>query len=258
MKKLKFISFLMVGALLALCACKKGGEPDKPVTGVTDACGKTYSVVKMGNQYWMAENMACDKYSINSEQKGATLKVSDEQTVEPYYVDARDAKFDYSVDLTDEQRKHLGLLYNWAAAMGFATAEEAMEQEGEYSGVRQGICPDNWHIPSYTEWVKLYDYVYYEENLYSNEVGEYLKTTTGWFNKGNGNDIYGFSALPAGYAEGSKNIYNVGKTTEYWSVSSYNTLNALDRTLSHETKSLHNYYDYKSIAISVRCVMDNQ
>lgn len=60
MKKLKFISITLVGALLVLNACKKdnGKEPvPTPTDKVTDVCGNTYPVTKIGTQYWMAENL---------------------------------------------------------------------------------------------------------------------------------------------------------------------------------------------------------
>lgn len=52
MKTVKFISIALAGALLVLSACKKdNGKEPEPTDKVTDACGNTYPVVKIGEQY---------------------------------------------------------------------------------------------------------------------------------------------------------------------------------------------------------------
>jgi len=56
----------------------------------------------------------------------------------------------------------------------------------------QGICPNNWHIPSRAELDMLI------ENVGgSSTAGQMLKAQSGW-SSGNGMDAFGFSALPGG------------------------------------------------------------
>ena len=55
-------------------------------------------------------------------------------------------------------------------------------------------CPDGWHLPLGAEWTALENYA-----SGSGMAGKKLKSTSGWKNKGNGTDEYGFSALPGGY-----------------------------------------------------------
>jgi uncharacterized protein (TIGR02145 family) len=58
----------------------------------------------------------------------------------------------------------------------------------------QGICPENWHIPSNEEWATLEDYV-------GSTGGTKLKAASGWDTPSYmpaGKDIYGFAALPGG------------------------------------------------------------
>ena len=57
----------------------------------------------------------------------------------------------------------------------------------------QGLCPENWHLPTLAEWEKLI--VTAGDSLI---VGKRLKSTTDWIDNKNGTDVYGFSALPAG------------------------------------------------------------
>lgn len=269
MKKLKFISIALAVALLVFSACNKdnGKEPKEPeCKTVTDACGNTYPIVKIGNQYWMAENLKCDKYDTQSEaykdgiytiKEGAHTYLS----ADPFYTDASDrSKWNlysqsFSVNLTDSQVGKLGYLYDWSATVGVANGQK---QTTAFSGNRQGICPNEWHIPSKAEWQTLYDYIYRAQGLSSNEVGWHLKTTSGWYNSGNGLDTYSFAALPAGYAYGSV-VSHIGYLNYFW------TATPFERSI---IRAHYYYIDYqsdkldsedileKNIGISVRCVKD--
>ena len=78
-------------------------------------------------------------------------------------------------------------------------------------------CPPNWYLPDSS---KMDDYLRYEGK---SRAGKYLKSTSGWANRsdgssGNGEDSYGFSALPAGMRYGS-NYMSEGTETCFWSAS---------------------------------------
>ncbi len=262
-----------------LSACKKdsGNEPSPtpgptPIDKVTDACGNTYPVVKIGKQYWMAENLRCDKYATQSEAYNAswltnnTIPTSEDDTFTPYYTDASDKSkwdkwYDYSDNLTDAQVKKLGYLYNWAAAVG---VEDGYDYGSKpFSGNRQGICPNGWHIPSRAEWQTLYDYIYSAQKLTSKAVGKYLKTTSGWYNGDSeykpGLDTYGFAALPAGDAGGSS-VSRVGCDTNFWTAtpkddSDYG-YHAYYRGLDYDYDYLYDGDHCKYYGWSVRCLKD--
>lgn len=218
---------------------------------VTDICGNTYNYVQIGSQYWMAENMRCDKYDTESERASATISSSSSQTLAPYYMDASDKsnwntfESEYSGNLSEEQISKLGYLYNWAAAVGLATAEEAEKQKTSFSGDRQGICPNGWHVPTKDEWSYLESYLggHYH-------AGKKLQSTSGWY-RDNGTDTYSFSLLPAGYAkEGSVNA--VGTISYLWAATSdYN--HAHGRCAGYD-ESLSTLSTSKQFAQSVRCV----
>ena len=55
-------------------------------------------------------------------------------------------------------------------------------------------CPEGWHLPDSADFAALV-----EQAGGAAEAGEKLKSTGGWFKKGNGTDAFGFNALPAGY-----------------------------------------------------------
>lgn len=257
MKRLFFYALSLL-LLISAASCKKeGGAAD--VTTVKDCEGNTYPVIKVGYQYWMAENLKCTKYDTESERPAATLSTSEVGVNDPYYTDGRSFKGEYSSNLSAEQRKKMGLLYNWAAAVGFATGEEAESQDEGFVGVRQGICPNGWHIPTATEWRTLAEYlggVYIEKEDAYKGVGAMLRTTTGWYEPDGfvpGTDKVGFGLLPAGVAEGSS-IMNVGYIGGFWTAVSDRSNMSSNARCVPVNDMLSILSDDKKYAKSVRCV----
>ena len=71
--------------------------------------------------------------------------------------------------------------------------------------VARTICPEGLHLPDSADFEKLI------ANVGGAEVAGYaLKSTSGWFKKGNGSDDFGFNALPAGYRLGSGKFDDIG------------------------------------------------
>ncbi|MCQ2360562.1 MAG: hypothetical protein MJ009_03650 [Paludibacteraceae bacterium] len=238
------ITFVLVVASLMFCTSVNAQN-----LTVTDCQGHTYPVVKIGEQYWMAENFQCTKYDTQSERAGMTLQKSSSSTNAPYYTDGRYVSTEYSENLTNEQRKHLGLRYNWAAAMGYAESQ-AKSQTGIYKGRRQGICPNGWHLPSRAEWNTLASYC-----GGNNNAGGKLKSRNGWYNGGNGTDDYGFSGLPAGGALGSS-VSILGAWGSFWSSDDKSSNGAYIYDLMYKNSNLNEYSSYKYTAQSVRCLRD--
>jgi len=89
-----------------------------------------------------------------------------------------------------------GRLYNWNDAL---TA-----------------CPVDWHLPDTTEWNILVSYVETEKNC-SNCAGKYLKSQSGWYNNGNGEDAFEFSALPGGNGSSDGSFNGAGNYGYWWS-----------------------------------------
>lgn len=223
---------------------------------VTDCQGHTYPVVKIGDQYWMGENLQCTKYDTQSERAGDILPRSLSSIYAPYYTDGRSAYTEDSGDLTFNQRKNLGLLYNWAAAVGLSTESVVKSRVTAFSGRRQGICPNGWHVPTNADWDALgvaLGGVKNEDGDFP-YVGKKLKTTSGWYDNGNGTDYYFFAALPAGGY--SNSMVYVGDFAFFWTATPYNDLSASFRFLHYSKDGLYGHYSKKSIARSVRCVKD--
>lgn len=148
----KYLSFVVAAAMVAAVSCEKNGGDgggNSPVPGsMTDSRdGRTYATVMLGNQTWMAENLA---YMPEDEQD------TDISWTEPrFYV-----WNDYLLDSDDETQRQMaqvsmdtyGVFYNWWAAMDGDSAPAAGK-------TAQGICPDGWHIPSEAEWNTLIDFL---------------------------------------------------------------------------------------------------
>ena len=216
--------------IIASTSCKKeqGAEDrEEVISSVKDCEGNSYPVVKIGSQYWMAENLRSTKYDTESERANATITTSDETTYAPYYTDGRNASSEYSEELTAELRKKLGLLYNWAAAVGFETAEAVGGVYSETSCKGAGI-----KLRAMSGWSKQNGYVA-------------------------GTDNYGFSALPAGSSEGS-NVFNIGYYGGFWTSFADGKGGAYNSFFVPVDDEMHLMQREKSHTLSVRCVKNIQ
>lgn len=196
--------------------------------------GKVYKTVKIGDQCWMAENLAYLPSVTPFEIKSDYI---------PYnYVwgfwksDVEEARLTISY-LT------YGTLYNWPAAAS--------------------ACPAGWHLPSDAEWNQLAQYIDSQKGPYENdewewkELGIHLKATSGWMWDGNGTDDFGFKALPGGYIlNGSINSQGYGGL--WWTSTKYNDgTYSWKRQLYSGTNIFTRDYSRDINALSVRCIKDN-
>jgi uncharacterized protein (TIGR02145 family) len=264
--RIKKFTLFAVSAVLMLAIftnCKNEPEKGRIVGTVTDICGNTYNYVRIGDQYWMAENLRCNKYDTKSERAGETLKhltsddydySGDGYAYKPYYVDGRYATTGTAKclsKLTSDLRDKLGYLYNWAAATGLATESASKKHTSNFGGNRQGICPNNWHLPTYSEWETL-------KNHIGANAGKKLKSKYGWC-ENKGTDEYAFTALPAGRTRVTGGSDMIGSMAFFWT----STPRGEERPVAAYYSDMH--YDYTDIAIlceekyyafSVRCVKD--
>ena len=138
------------------------------------------------------------------------------------------------------------------------------------------VCPGGWHLPSDKEWDELVRFADgangTEIACESETVGKYLKAKSGWNNLGNGEDKFGFAALPGG----SGNFNDIGDRGEWWSNSSDCSppnpcMGYLSSEGIHSSEYFSHYrgmnkyegiycsqtgYQYSSFLHSIRCVQD--
>ena len=115
--------------------------------------------------------------------------------------------------------------------------------------VARTICPEGWHLPDSADFEQLI------ANVGGAEVAGYaLKSTSGWFKKGNGSDDFGFNALPAGYRLGSGKFDGIGGYAHIWSAVETPDGLAYYMLLDFSIKAAKLSAFGKDEARSVRCV----
>ena len=125
-----------------------------------------------------------------------------------------------------------GRLYTWAAAM---TA-----------------CPDGWHLPTKDEFKILFTAIGGQST-----AGIMLRSTSGWYDDGNGTDTYVFSALPAGYRDFDGEFRGVNYYADFWSSTENDSFRAYFMDLYYHDSSTHlGGDDDKLSGFSVRCLKD--
>jgi uncharacterized protein (TIGR02145 family) len=151
--------------------------------------GESYEAVLIGEQTWLAKNL-----NYNAPNSRCF-----------YDIPARCGTY--------------GRLYYWATAMAGAASSNANP-----SGV-QGICPSGWHLPSQAEWDALNTFI--QSNKSCSDCGaKHLKSVDGWYYGSNGEDSYGFAALPGGFGFFDGDDYDssgAGYSGHWWSASGYSS-----------------------------------
>ena len=184
--------------------------------------GYNYSTVLIGEQCWFSENC---RYLPEVSPSGEGSET------EPYYY-----VYGYEGTTVSEAKSTAnfeiyGVLYNWPAVM------------------TEGICPSGWHISSDEEFSELTDFLGGES-----VAGYAMKSTSGWYNGGNGSNSSGWTGLPGGYRYSGGFISN-GIHGYWWSASEISE--SWRRVLYYFNDDLSRSYDYSHYnGYSARCVRD--
>lgn len=232
--------FILQLALLLMVfqACKKENAKEIVIekSSLTDIDGNTYVSVKIGEQWWMAENLKVTRYNNGDSLKFVHADSSSlwEANINGYYSSINDTIY--------------GHLYNFAALAD-----------------SRKLAPEGWHIPSDEEWKTL------EKTIgMSSQQADALgwrgtieaeklmnKALSGWpqASLAFGSDLYGFAVLPGGCRIHNGYINSSSNTAFFWSSSSEGT-NAWYRYLDSQKKTIFRQKTYDSYGMSIRCVKD--
>ncbi len=190
-----------------------------------------YKTTRIGSQTWMAENLSLELDS-------GTPCVTVPNT--PCFIHGRYYQWETAVDL--ENQKDNGNSY------------------------LQGICPNNWHIPSRDEWLILIEYVVIEKGLTTGKsddwegISTYLRGSNGWYGTYYGTNDFGFDASPGGYSKMKDRHSNKTLAGYWWATEE----NGNDNNEAHLVIIGYGYpsngivfqtFD-KEWALSVRCIKD--
>ena len=112
-------------------------------------------------------------------------------------------------------------------------------------------CPSGWHLPSTTEWEALFNAV-----GGASTAGAKFKSTSGWFDNGNGTDSFGFSAFPAGRG-GINGLYsNEDNYASFWSSTEEDGYFYYMYGLFYNGDGMYLGRYGSDIVLSVRCLMN--
>lgn len=247
-KIISHIFFTAVVFLLFSSGCKKDEEVTRVLeTGtVTDIEGNVYKTVKIGNQWWMTENLKVKRY------RDSTLI----QQITSDSIWSQDIAGGYSpygnYNNTDNYLVY-GFLYNWYALNNSA-----------------GIAPAGWHIPTDEEWKTLERELGMSASEANNsgwrgsDEGDQMKIEApqGWTQYGNvwGTNESGFTARAGSCRlfDGRTGDPGLFATGFWWSASTYTGTNseAWYRYLDYKNSNIFRSTCSKNYGFSVRCVKD--
>jgi uncharacterized protein (TIGR02145 family) len=206
---------------------------------VADVQGNIYQTVKIGGQWWMAENLKTTMYN-NGDLIGTT-------TPADLPIAESTPKYQWAYKGIESRVATYGRLYTWYAVTD-----------------SRGVCPVGWHVPSDMEWTTLTDYL--TNNGYGYEgsgddVAKSLAATSAWLpedpipgNVGNdlaSNNSTGFTALPGGERLSGGQFTNMEYLGRWWSSDA-----SLTRTLYRNSSLVYRTSSNNKIGASVRCIKD--
>jgi uncharacterized protein (TIGR02145 family) len=209
--------------------------------------GKTYKWVKIGEQYWMAENLSYNATGSKCYAEGVS---------------------GVSSDSIAKNCARYGRLYDWSTAMGISTSYNSSYYNPSASIKYRGVCPEGWHIPNNAEWDKLMRYVDGSTGTSSPydspTAGRYLKAKDGWYNcgpSGSGKsysceDTHGFFALPGGDGYSGGSFYDAGYGGLWWSSSENDSDFAYYRSMYYRSEYAGYDNSDKYGLFSVHCLQD--
>lgn len=197
---------------------------------VTDIDGNVYRTVKIGNQWWMAENLKVIHYC-NGEQ---LPNVSDYVA----WKDLTTGAYCYYDNDTSHAAVY-GVLYNWCAV-----------------GSQSGLAPAGWHVPNTQEWQMLIEYLGGDAI-----AGGKLKETgtMHWTDPNTGaTNESGFSAMPGGQRGyySNVNFNGLGNDACFWSTTIYYAHLVDLFVLNCKGANIYISADEYRCGFSVRCVKD--
>jgi uncharacterized protein (TIGR02145 family) len=226
--------------LVLSCNLLNPVSPSFKTGSMSDIDGNHYKTIKIGNQWWMAENLKVTHYRNGD----AILNIIDDSTWSTLATGA------YCVYDNDEKSVvTYGRLYNWLAVND-----------------SRGLAPEGWHVPSDIEWKNL------EKNLGMNksqfdkdgwrgsDEGGKLKQNgfKYWsFPNTSATNVSGFSALPGGMHYYDSNYANMGWYASFWtSTEEIRGWYAWHRFLCYNSSKIFRYYNSQQDGFSVRLIKD--
>lgn len=236
------INGLLAFVILLVSSC--ADEEVKPVPelgSMTDIEGNTYVTVRIGNQWWMAENLRVQQYRNGD-------------AVEEIIADTIWQQGSPGFSRHPQGSAATGLLYNWRAVTD-----------------PRGIAPSGWHVATDDDWKTLEKHLGMSETAAQRtgwrgeKEGDALKAngTQNWvrFDPVWADNSSGFSALAGScrIIDGRYGDPGVRYTGFWWTSSSDPTdsLKACYRYIDYKSSRIFRQFECSQYGFSIRCVKDN-
>jgi uncharacterized protein (TIGR02145 family) len=201
-----------------------------PGPSVSDVDGNSYNSVKIGDQVWVTKNLSTTRFNNNTEIPFVSGSMNWDPLSTPAYC------WYFEGVWQPWCKDNYGALYNWYA-------------------VNTGkLCPAGWHVPTNSEWNKLFKYL-----GGPSVAGGKLKAegTVLWAdpNAGATNES-GFTGLPGGLRLGNQ-FHGDREQGYWWSADQVDQFYIIVNNINFRTGALgaSNLY-LKNYGFSVRCLKD--
>ncbi|MBN1781103.1 hypothetical protein JW948_08275 [bacterium] len=210
---------------------------------MTGTDGTVYQTVKIGDQWWTAENLKETQYCNGD----PILEETDDSTWAGLLTGARCA---YDNDMHNESDTY-GYLYNWYAVID-----------------SRSIAPPGWHVPTDEDWKKMTmtlgmsrsdaDNLSYRGNNEGSQLaGDAQKWVDGILDNNDAFGQSGFAALPGGYRSNiSGHFDNLCVRTSFWASEEESANYAWSRYLYFDYSRVGRFSSHKNFGFSVRLVKD--
>jgi len=195
---------------------------------VSDIDGNVYRTIKIGNQWWMAENLKVTHY-----RNGDNIPNITDNTAWSTLTTGAYCYYDNNTN----NAVIYGALYNWYVVDD-----------------SRGIAPTGWHVPNDTEWQTFIEFLGGDTiaggKLKEIGIEHWQSPNTG------ATDEFGFSAPPGGYRAYNGPFSSIYINADFWTSTEYNGSWAFQRYMEYNTSKVVRNEGYKSFGFSVRCVKD--
>ena len=218
---------------------------------VKDIDGNVYTVVKIGNQEWLGQNLKTTRYS-NGVKIGTSKNADSDITIE------KNPKYQWAYHGDYACVNIYGRLYTWYAVVD-----------------SQNVCPTGWHVPSQDEWLELINYLgaYWAGLLLKERYSEHWTFGYGFYYKfpypsyatvrtDNGGSrvvevpYTNFNAIGCGHRLSTGDFYAKNFFGFWWTSTEVSDSKASYFSMNGFSSEVEKTDGYKKDGESVRCIRD--
>lgn len=234
------IILLLLSLIVVFISCEEMPvEKNFEYGSVTDVQGNEYVTIKIGDQWWMAENLRSTAFS-----NGVSIQKISADSDWATANEASYTEYDNTSQIT-------GLLYNAACL-----------------GSENDIAPDGWHIATDEEWKELEEFAGMsvddlDKINWRGEIGDRLKKSDleGWTRYEDlwPTDDFGFSARGGSgrYFGGAFAVPGIRQSGFWWTSTKAENGEYWYRYMDYKKEGVFRYTGHANYGFSIRCVKNN-